>query len=222
MNTPNPHQPSASASGSKTPGTGALWLSILGFCGITAVIGVILGLSDRTRAKKNGQSTKKATSAIVIGMVWLLAILGAGAGIGTSGKSAAPKPNAGTATTATESNDAVPTAVPTPAGLTASQSSAICPFVEDYVRRHPEAGNGISIAVAGQPQMAALTDAVSVGKVAERLPSSLEPSADLDEWFVLAVALQSPEYTSPQFQLIPNDTEATAALVSLWSYCTSR
>lgn len=55
-----------------TPGTGALWLSILGFCGITAVLGVVFGIAARAEAKRRGVSSAKATWAIVIGLVWLL------------------------------------------------------------------------------------------------------------------------------------------------------
>lgn len=56
----------------KTPGTGALVLSILGFCGITALLGVVLGFVARGEAKRNSLSTGKATAAIVIGLVWLV------------------------------------------------------------------------------------------------------------------------------------------------------
>ena len=55
-----------------SPGTGALWLSILGFCGITALLGVILGFVALSEARRRGASTTKATLAIVIGLVWLL------------------------------------------------------------------------------------------------------------------------------------------------------
>ncbi len=55
-----------------SPGTGALWLSILGFCGITALLGVILGFVALSEAKRRSASTTKATLAIVIGFVWLV------------------------------------------------------------------------------------------------------------------------------------------------------
>lgn len=55
-----------------SPGTGALWLSILGFCGITAVLGVILGFVALFEARRRGASTTKAAFAIAIGFVWLV------------------------------------------------------------------------------------------------------------------------------------------------------
>jgi len=56
----------------RNPGSGALAFSICGFFGITAIIGVILGFVARAKAKKSGQSTAMATSAVVIGAFWLL------------------------------------------------------------------------------------------------------------------------------------------------------
>lgn len=58
-----------------TPGTGALWLSIFGFCGITALLGVIFGIAARNEAKRRGVSSAKATWAIVIGLFWLLPVV---------------------------------------------------------------------------------------------------------------------------------------------------
>ena len=49
-----------------------MWLSILGFCGITAVLGVIFGIAARSEAKRRGVSSAKASWAIVIGLIWLL------------------------------------------------------------------------------------------------------------------------------------------------------
>lgn len=56
---------------SKTPGTAALVLSILGFCGITAILGIILGFTSRAEAKRLGLSTAKGTAAIIIGLLWI-------------------------------------------------------------------------------------------------------------------------------------------------------
>ena len=42
-----------------TPGTGALWLSIFGFCGITAILGIILGFTAISQAKRIGAPTTK-------------------------------------------------------------------------------------------------------------------------------------------------------------------
>jgi len=62
----------------KPPGGGALFLSIIGFFVITAVIGIILGFMARSDAKKNNLGTGRATAAIVIGLLWFVPfILGA-------------------------------------------------------------------------------------------------------------------------------------------------
>ncbi len=55
----------------KTPGTGALWLSILGFCGVTAILGIVLGFVARKEAKDNEASAAKANAAILIGAAWI-------------------------------------------------------------------------------------------------------------------------------------------------------
>ena len=57
----------------KAPGGGALALSILGIfsCGVTSIIGLILGVLARRKAKATNQATAKATSAIVVGAVVL-------------------------------------------------------------------------------------------------------------------------------------------------------
>ena len=59
-------QPKATA-----PGTGALWLSILGFCGVTALLGVILGFFARSDARKRGLSTGTSNAAIIVGFLWI-------------------------------------------------------------------------------------------------------------------------------------------------------
>lgn len=57
----------------KAPGmvVWALVLSILGFCGITAVIGIVLGFIGRGQAKKVGAGVGMATAAIIIGSAWV-------------------------------------------------------------------------------------------------------------------------------------------------------
>jgi len=53
----------------------ALLLSLCGFCGITAVIGIIAGFVARHEAKKSGAKTGMATVAIVIGFIWVAVFL---------------------------------------------------------------------------------------------------------------------------------------------------
>ena len=56
-----------------TPGTGALWLSILGIIsfGITAVLGVVLGVAAIKEAKRHGVSNTKGVFAVVIGSLFI-------------------------------------------------------------------------------------------------------------------------------------------------------
>jgi len=61
----------------------ALVLSILGICGVTAVVGIILGFVGRARAKEVGKGVGMATAAIIIGFAWLvLAAIGFAVGSG--------------------------------------------------------------------------------------------------------------------------------------------
>jgi len=56
-----------------TPGTGALWLSILGFvCLLPAILGIIFGFSALREAKRRGVSGAKAGWAIGIGLAWIV------------------------------------------------------------------------------------------------------------------------------------------------------
>lgn len=74
--TPPPDMPPPAA---KTPPmvVWALVLSILGFCGITAIIGVVLGFVGRGKAKEVGKGVGQATAAIIIGFAWIvLSIIG--------------------------------------------------------------------------------------------------------------------------------------------------
>ncbi len=50
----------------------ALVLSILGFCGLTAIIGIVLGFVGRGKAKEVGKGVGQATAAIIIGAAWLV------------------------------------------------------------------------------------------------------------------------------------------------------
>ena len=58
-----------------TPGTGALWLSIFGICGITAILGIIFGIAAYREAKRRNVGQAKATWAIVIGIAWLIPMI---------------------------------------------------------------------------------------------------------------------------------------------------
>ena len=86
--TPSPDlPPPPPASGAKTP-TMVVWalvLSILGFCGITAIVGIVLGFVGRSRAKEVGKGVGMSTAAIVIGAAWLvLGVVGVAIGAGDS------------------------------------------------------------------------------------------------------------------------------------------
>jgi hypothetical protein len=68
---PSPAQPPVVVA-VRVPGTGALWLSIFGFCGITAILGIALGFTAMSQAKKLGVSQTKGLLAVVIGFLWLI------------------------------------------------------------------------------------------------------------------------------------------------------
>ena len=55
----------------------ALVMSIIGFCGVTAVIGLILGIVSRKQAIRADAPTGKSTAAIVISSIWI-ALIGVG------------------------------------------------------------------------------------------------------------------------------------------------
>lgn len=85
-----------------TPGivTTAFICSLIGFCGITALLGLILGLAGRPQAKRNGAGTGLATAAIVISLLWIVpplmfwfivGVLMATTPTTTSGTSTAPR-----------------------------------------------------------------------------------------------------------------------------------
>ncbi|MHB1211869.1 MAG: hypothetical protein ACYC0W_06355 [Candidatus Nanopelagicales bacterium] len=46
--------------------------SLIGFCGVTAILGLILGLAGRPQAKRNAAGTGLATAAIVISLLWIV------------------------------------------------------------------------------------------------------------------------------------------------------
>lgn len=73
MSADSPSQEVAPVPG-KAPGivTAAMWLSILGICGITAIVGIILGIVGRGKAKAAGAGVGRSTAAIVIGIAWLV------------------------------------------------------------------------------------------------------------------------------------------------------
>ncbi len=98
----------SSTQSQKIPGTAALVLSVLGFLtGITAIIGIILGFNARAKAKRNGQSTTKSVSAIVIGAIVLVSLLIIGIVGGGSEDS-----KTDTTATVVDASDPVPTKPP--------------------------------------------------------------------------------------------------------------
>ena len=88
----------------RTPGivTAAFVLSVLGFvCGLPALIGLILGIAGRPKAKTAGSGVGLATAAIVIGAGWLLLFVVVGVVSTTSsGSSSGSSPSAIVATDA--------------------------------------------------------------------------------------------------------------------------
>ena len=88
----------------RTPGivTAAFVLSVLGFvCGLPALIGLILGIAGRPKAKTAGSGVGLATAAIVIGAGWLLLFVVVGVVSATSsGSSSGSSPSAIVATDA--------------------------------------------------------------------------------------------------------------------------
>ena len=107
----------SSTAASKTPGivTAAFILSCLGFCGITAIVGIVLGFVGRGQAKRAGKGEGLALAAIIIGAAWLvIAVIGgivsAGSGGTSSSQSSSPQ-----STVSTPSAEALPaSAAPAP------------------------------------------------------------------------------------------------------------
>lgn len=82
---PPADMPPPPAAVTKTPSmvVWALVLSILGFCGITAIVGIVLGFVGRGKAKEVGKGVGMATAAIIIGAAWLvLGVIGVAVGGG--------------------------------------------------------------------------------------------------------------------------------------------
>lgn len=96
-------QPPTESRTAKTPGvvTWAFVMSLFGFvCGIPALIGVVLGIIGRPKAKAAGSGVGLATAAIVLGLIWLV-IVAAGGAMFMSSKGSSP-------TSPTASVEAVP------------------------------------------------------------------------------------------------------------------
>ncbi len=118
----------------RTPGivTAAFVLSVLGFvCGLPALIGLILGIIVRPKAKAAGSGVGLATAAIVIGGGWLLLFVVAGVVSTTSGGSVSSSLPS-TIAAAVESAEpepaaAAPTTAPQPEAMpeSVSQSNAM-------------------------------------------------------------------------------------------------
>jgi hypothetical protein len=108
------------------PGTAALWLSILGFCGITALIGVVLGFLAMSEAKKTGQSTTKGLLAVIIGFVWLvpLSIAVIVSGFAGGGSNSTTTPTTTPSAQVSESTAPTPSPSPSPDGDATDQLRA--------------------------------------------------------------------------------------------------
>lgn len=89
-------------------------LSVLGFCGITAIIGIVLGVIGRGQAKQAGKGEGLATAAIAVGAAWLAlgAIGGIVGAISGDSRDSGPAPQPDTSTSETETTD--PTEAPEP------------------------------------------------------------------------------------------------------------
>jgi hypothetical protein len=73
-----------------SPGTAALILSILGFCGAFAIVGIIMGFAAIAQAKRTGASNTKGVLAVVIGIVWFIPLIIGGVIAITSSSTQAP------------------------------------------------------------------------------------------------------------------------------------
>lgn len=100
---PAPTPPRKSA---PTKAVVALGLAIVGGCGLTAIIAIILGISARRDAKRTGGPTGMATAAIIISIAWLLLL-----GI-VNLVSSTSAPTASKATQPTQTASARPTPTP--------------------------------------------------------------------------------------------------------------
>ena len=89
MSVTNPQPPAETppSPAAKTP-TLVVWalvLSIAGFCGIPAIVGIVLGFVGRGKAKEVGKGVGMSTAAIIIGLAWLvLGVIGVAIGSGNT------------------------------------------------------------------------------------------------------------------------------------------
>lgn len=104
----------ASSRPPRAPGmaTAALVCGILGFCGVTSVVGLVLGIMGLKQAKVVGAGSARAVTAIVLSSLWLLltvaiVISGAVGGSASSSLPVAPTPS----TASTPSFDPSPLAM---------------------------------------------------------------------------------------------------------------
>ena len=98
----------------------AFVLSILGFCGITAIVGLVLGIIGRGKAKTAGSGVGLATASIVISCLWLLfagfvTVVGFNADPAQEGPAQASSISG---PTDAASSTAAPSGSPTPSGIT--------------------------------------------------------------------------------------------------------
>ncbi|MBK9741176.1 MAG: DUF4190 domain-containing protein [Actinobacteria bacterium] len=138
----------------KTPGvvTTAFIMSILGFvCGIPAVIGLILGIVGRPKAKAAGSGVGLATAAIVISAAWLAIGL-----IGTVAVMASGGNSSDTAASETASATEAPVASEAPA-----PSSAAAVATESAVAESSESPSPSPEAVASEVATPEATEAAS-------------------------------------------------------------
>ena len=125
----------------KTPGL-VVWgfaLSLLGFCGITAVIGLVLSLVGRKEAKAAGRGVGLNLAAIVIAGLWLLMFalsMVGGALSGPSTSTTASTPSANPAASASVEETKEPIATPS-----ATPSEQECSRWEAYAQGSAKAGN---------------------------------------------------------------------------------
>lgn len=71
----------------------AFILSILGICGVTAIVALVLGFIGRGKAKSAGSGVGLATAAIVISIVWLVLLaFGSIRGVGSNTTQGSPSP----------------------------------------------------------------------------------------------------------------------------------
>lgn len=163
MSDPNSSEPILPASSRtlqeskpKTPGMviAAFILSLLGLLGVTAVIGLILGLIGLRRAKASGSGTGLALAAVIISGLWILLLAIAGlSGNSDSGQSTSNEANTESLATASSGGDATPTSPSNP-GPTVSTSPS--PSTPEYLELIP--GGKITTAKICESYEATITE----------------------------------------------------------------